>query len=89
MTRVRRHGRDEPAPPAIPVPGRLRIALEGEDDLTVEVPADSTLLQRVYVIARPDDAAAQAARSDLRFWVEDLASGERAWRDTIFNGREG
>ncbi|SFJ57771.1 cytochrome c oxidase accessory protein CcoG [Jannaschia pohangensis] len=64
----------------------LRIALEGDDDLVVTVPPDSTRRQRVYVLARPDDPAARSDRSDLRFWVEDLVSQERAYRDTIFNG---
>ncbi|SDZ57715.1 cytochrome c oxidase accessory protein FixG [Jannaschia faecimaris] len=66
----------------------LRIGLEGRDDLTVPVPPDSTLLQRVYVTARPDDAAATEERTDLRFWVEDLISGERTYGDSQFFGKE-
>ncbi|MEQ6250010.1 cytochrome c oxidase accessory protein CcoG [Sulfitobacter sp. HNIBRBA3233] len=66
----------------------LRISLEGTDDLSVSVPADTTVLQRVYVTARADDPAATAQRSDLRIWVEDLGSGDRAGRATTFNGRE-
>ncbi|MEY1554832.1 cytochrome c oxidase accessory protein CcoG [Yoonia sp. R2331] len=66
----------------------LRIDLEGSDrDLTVLVPADSTTLQRVYVTARPQDAASTADATDLRIWVEDIESGDRASRATIFNGR--
>jgi polyferredoxin len=64
----------------------LAIALEGEDDLTVEVPPDETLLQRVYVTAAPDTAPAGAARTDFRFWVEDSVSGARAYSDSFFNG---
>ena len=66
----------------------LDIALEGVAGDTVEVPADSTMLQRVYVVAEPDDVAAGLQSSEFRFWVQDTASGERAYRDTIFNGRE-
>ncbi|GIT90818.1 cytochrome c oxidase accessory protein CcoG [Jannaschia pagri] len=66
----------------------LRIALEGRDNLVVPVPADSTLLQRVYVSARPQDAAAGTDRTDLRFWVEDIVSAERAHSDTLFFGKE-
>jgi polyferredoxin len=66
----------------------LRIELEGRDGLlTVPVPADTTVLQRVYVNARPQDAAATQHSTDLRLWVEDLETGERASRSTTFNGR--
>ncbi len=65
----------------------LRIELEGTSQLVVTVPANETFLQRVYVSARPIDPAASVDRTDLRFWVEDLISGERAHKDAIFNGR--
>jgi len=52
------------------------------------VPPDSSTMQRVYVTARPQDAAAARANTDLRFWVEDTENGERAYRDATFNGRE-
>ena len=65
----------------------LRIELEGTAERSINVPANETMLQRVYVSARPGDAPATADRTDLRFWVEDLTSGERAHKDTIFNGR--
>lgn len=66
----------------------LRIELEGQQgQLTVNVAADRTVLQRVYVTARPQDPAASAHTTDLRLWVEDIATGERASRDTSFNGK--
>ena len=66
----------------------LRIDLEGADGLrTVQIPADTTILQRVYVTARADDPAATIAASDLRLWVEDLDTNARASRATTFNGR--
>ncbi len=64
----------------------LAISLEGEDDLTVSVPPDETLLQRVYVTAAPGTAPAEQARTDFRFWVEDTVSEDRAYQDTFFNG---
>lgn len=64
-----------------------RIELEREDDNVVEVPADAAHLQRVYVIAPKDSAPAKVDSMDLRIWVEDLQSGERASKDTTFNGR--
>ena len=66
----------------------LRIGIEGADDLTVAVPADEMGIFRVYVSARPDDPAASAVRTDLRFWVEDLTSTDRTFADTSFNGKE-
>ncbi len=66
----------------------LRIQLEGKDGMIiVDVPADSTLLQRVYITARTQDPASSADTTDLRLWVEDLETGDRASRSTTFNGR--
>lgn len=65
----------------------LRISLEGTDQLVVNVPADETYLQRVYVSARPGSEAAEAERVDFRFWVEAIGGTERAWKDTVFHGK--
>ena len=65
----------------------LRIELEGTARNVITVAPDSSTLQRVYVTARVQDAAASVDRTDLRFWVEDVQSGERAHRDTSFNGK--
>ena len=66
----------------------LRVDLEGTDRTIVTVPADTSQQQRVYVIARPQDDAASRNRTGLRFWVEDVQNGERAYRDAAFNGRD-
>ena len=65
----------------------LRIELEGDTDNIVTVAPDASTQQRVYVIARPQDPAASRDRTPMRFWVEDVQSGERASRDTTFNGK--
>ncbi len=52
----------------------------------VDVPADDTRLQRVYVIAPNGSEAAQSDRIEIRFWVEDLLSGDRVHKDSAFNG---
>ncbi|MCR8826712.1 cytochrome c oxidase accessory protein CcoG [Pseudosulfitobacter koreensis] len=65
----------------------LRIDLEGKDTLNVPVPADTTVLQRVYVTARAGDPAATGDTTDLRLWVEDLSAQVRASKATTFNGR--
>ncbi len=65
----------------------LRIGLEGSDRNIITVPADSSTMQRVYVTARPHDRAASIDATDLRFWVEDVENGARAYRNASFNGR--
>ncbi len=66
----------------------LRIQLPGKDsNLTFVVPADTTLSQQVYVTARQQDPAATTHTTDLRLWVEDLTTGDRASRATSFNGK--
>ncbi|MDO6728792.1 cytochrome c oxidase accessory protein CcoG [Marinovum sp. 2_MG-2023] len=68
----------------------LRITLEGQENTySVNVAADSTHLQRVYVTARPQDPAATRAVTDFRFWVEatDGDTTTRASQATVFNGR--
>ncbi len=63
------------------------MTVEGAEATTVLVPADETLQLRVYVDAPPDIPAAGTARTDLRFWVEDGTTGDRAYQDTHFNGK--
>jgi cytochrome c oxidase accessory protein FixG len=65
----------------------FEVSLEGQPGNSVMVPLNSTLLQRVYVIAPPGSDAAQSERTDFRLWVEDEASTHRAHRDTTFFGR--
>jgi len=67
-------------------PESLALTVEGASGNLVTVPANQTLEVRAYVSAGPGLAAAHAARSDLRLWVEDAGSGHRAFADTIFNG---
>ena len=84
---LNKHGEDRAFHLSLTSDDILRIDIEGTDERSIIVPANETLLQRVYVSARPQDPAASVDRTDLRFWVEDLISGERAHVDTIFNGR--
>ncbi|MCV2874724.1 cytochrome c oxidase accessory protein CcoG [Rhodobacteraceae bacterium XHP0102] len=66
----------------------LEISLEGEEGIFVTVPADETHLQRVYVLAAPDSAAATSARTDIRFWIENMATTERSSQDSSFVGKD-
>ena len=84
---LNKHGEDREFHLSLTSDEILRIELEGTAERSVTVPANETLLQRVYVSARRNDPASSVDRTDLRFWVEDLISGERAHKDTIFNVR--
>jgi len=83
-----KHGDDRPFQISAVSEEPLQVQLEGEEDQTVIVPADSTKLQRVYVVAPRDSDAAEHERTEFRMWVEDLTSNERAYTDSVFNGRE-
>jgi len=85
---LNKHGEDRPFRMTVAGDPALRIQLEGSPYETVTVPADTTFLQRVYVIAPPSSDAANSERTEFRFWVEDITNGDRAYKDTIFNGRE-
>lgn len=65
----------------------LRIQLEGTPYASVQVPADTAFLQRVYVVSPGDSAPSMSENTDLRIWVEDLTTGDRAYKDTTFNGK--
>ena len=84
---LNKHGEDRPFRVSVTGHPSLRVQLEGTPYETVDVPANETFLQRVYVVAAPGSDPAEAERTDIRFWVEDLTNGDRAYTDTLFNGR--
>ncbi len=81
------HGDDLPYEFSLAAGTNLRMELEGEEGLVVTVPADEELKQRVYVIAPAGSAEATLDRTSIRIWVENGANAERAFKDTVFNGR--
>ena len=83
-----KHGEDRPYNLSVKGDPAIRLALEGTPYATVDVPADSTMLQRVYLVAPPGSAPAQNERTEVRLWVEDISTGDRAYEDTVFNGRD-
>ncbi len=64
----------------------LSISIQGSDETMVEAQADMETKVRVYVTAPAESDAAHADRTPIRIWVTDGESGERASRDTVFNG---
>lgn len=65
----------------------FNVSLEGDDDLIVDVPANQMVLKRVYIVAPADSPAAQAHRTDVSIWIEDLTNQDRASKATVFNGK--
>ena len=85
---LNKHGEERQFKLSVTGDPSLRIQLEGTPYQSIPVPANETLLQRVYVIAPKGSGPAESAVTDIRFWVEDLSNGERASKDSTFNGRE-
>ncbi|WP_146346025.1 cytochrome c oxidase accessory protein CcoG [Falsiphaeobacter marinintestinus] len=65
----------------------LRVQLEGTPYESVPVPADTAKLQRVYVVSPKGSVPSNSEATPFRFWVEDLGNGERAHKDSTFNGK--
>ncbi|WP_172300370.1 cytochrome c oxidase accessory protein CcoG [Pseudoruegeria sp. HB172150] len=83
---LNKHGEERPFRVSVTGDPAVRIQVEGTPYETVTVPADETRLQRVYVIAPPGSDPAQGGLTDIRFWVEDLINGDRAYKDSTFSG---
>jgi len=66
----------------------LEMTLEGKEGNVVDVPADETQTQRIYVTAPPGSPAATRERTEITLWVEDKANNERAGRETVFHGKD-
>ena len=67
---------------------RVETTLEGLTGLTVTVPANTTMAQRVYLTAAAKSEAARADRTSVRLWIEEEGTTNRVHHDTIFNGKE-
>ena len=83
-----KHGEDRPYALSIDGNAALAISLEGQAALVVDVPANETYLQRVYVTAAPGTPEAQDERTGFTLRLEDTTNGNTAFKDTVFNGRD-
>ncbi|UWQ28059.1 cytochrome c oxidase accessory protein CcoG [Leisingera sp. M527] len=81
-----KHGEDRVFKLSIKGDPAMRLQLEGTVYHSVNVPADSALLQRVYIVSAKGSAPSQTGSTPVRIWAEDLINGERAHKDTSFNG---
>lgn len=84
-----KHGETRPFEISIVSDADLIVKVEGEEQTVVNVPADSTKLARVYVMAGPNTDAARASRTDFTFWIEDTSNGDRASKSAYFDGTGG
>ena len=82
-----KHGETRPFRLSVKGDETVRLQLEGTPYSTVNVDANAQKLQRVYLVAPAGSEPANAERTDVRLWVEDVTNGDRAYKDTIFNGK--
>lgn len=82
-----KHGDDRAFDISVRADAGLALSLEGYDGGSVVVPANETLLQRVYVTAPKGSAPATSDRTEFRLWVEDKIGDELVNTDTVFNGK--
>ena len=84
---LNKHGDDRPFRITLSGHPSLRVRLEGTPYESVTAVANETFLQRVYVIAPQGSEPARLDRTEFRFWVEDISNGDRAYKDSVFNGK--
>ena len=82
-----KNGEERPFRVSVRADANVHIDLEGTPYEVVTVPANEMVLQRVYVLAPPRSDAANGDRTEIRLWVEDISNGDRAYADTVFNGK--
>ncbi|MCV6595462.1 MAG: cytochrome c oxidase accessory protein CcoG [Mangrovicoccus sp.] len=82
-----KHGEDRYFALSVASEHPVALSNEGVDGAEVLVPADSTKLQRVYLMAAPGSQPANSEATDLYIWVEDIESGEKVAKETVFNGK--
>ena len=64
------------------------MSIEGVKGLTVTVPANETMSQRVYLTGAAGSDAAESDRTEVRLWIEEQGTTNRVHHDTIFNGKD-
>jgi polyferredoxin len=69
-------------------PTPLALELQGETGLTVTVPANETMSQRIYLTSAPDSPASTTGTLPIEIVAEDAGSGRTAVEATVFHGRE-
>lgn len=66
----------------------LQLSLGGRPQSSVTVAADSTYLQRVYVLAPPESVPAHTEATPITFWIANKDGGNRHYVNSVFNGEK-
>ena len=80
------HGESRPYYVSLGEDSPFTVSVQGTEQSVVEVPADTETKVRVYVVAPSGSDEARIDRTPIRIWVRDGESGDRAAKDTVFNG---
>ena len=80
------HGEDRPYYVSLGEDSPFTVSVQGSDQSVVEVPADTETKVRIYVVAPTGSEEARVDRTPIRIWVRDGESGDRAFKDSVFNG---
>ena len=80
------HGEDRPYYVSLGENSPFTVSVQGSDQSVVEVPADTETKVRIYVVAPAGSEEARIDRTPIRIWVRDGQSGDRAFKDSVFNG---
>ena len=71
----------------------FQLSFDGQDQLTITVPANETKTVRLFITAPAETRAATHERTDLRLWIMDMgpdgmaADPTRVHHDTVFTGK--
>ena len=64
----------------------LTVSLQGTSQPIALVAADATGTHKVFIVAKKGTSVAKSSLTNVRIWVEDTITGDRTYRDTVFNG---
>ena len=81
-------GNDRDLAISVAAPQPVKLDLQNVDGLTLTVPANETLRQRVYLTSPPDSPAGDIPAMNVDLIVQDSGGGTREVNETVFNGRQ-
>lgn len=73
---------------SVETPDPLALELQGASGITVTVPANATLKQRVYLTSAPGSAASAETLVPIAIVATDAGSGRTAREETVFHGKQ-
>ena len=82
-----KNGEDHEIRMAVDPADPFRLELEGEEGTMVLVPANQTLIQRVYVIAPRGSGPDREDRVNITLIADDQTNGEKVSVGTVFHGK--